>query len=169
MFEGQTYRRFGFQELCIGFAGRERDDQQTSRDGGVVTVTYAAGFNEHEKGMMARRILAVLNLTSSLELGRLENMVPLQATESDDAGFPSRPYCRLPGSQSLVIGYEGRCPVHGIFGKNGGFATTSYADELDRAGKEYMARRLVAALNYTRHFSARRLESVASLPELAGR
>jgi hypothetical protein len=153
MFKGFTYRRFGFNSLCIGFADRKREDDHTAKDGGVVTLTYASDLRPHEKEAMAKRLLGALNLASSFALDELECLTPLIDREADFGGFDVRAFCRLPASRNLVIGYDGRCPVHGVFGKNGGIALVTYADEIDPDHRPFMARRIVASLNYSRFLS----------------
>lgn len=153
MFDGQTYRRFGVSALCIGFTGRQRDDEHTCRDGGVVTLAYASEFSAADKAVMATRVLAVLNLTSQLTLNDLERAAPLAGLDPDYSGFCGRTFRQLEGSRNLVIAFADRCPVHGLFGKNGGFAMCNFADEIEQSHKPLMARRVVAALNYARNLS----------------
>lgn len=165
MFHGLTYRRFGLNGLCIGFADRQRSDLQTCKDGGVVTLTYASGYRSIEKDRMAKRMLVAMNLTAQFELEDLENAAPLAGPEPEFSGLDTRAICRLPGSSNLVIGFDGRCPVHGIFGKNGGFAMVTYADELEHSHRAFMARRIVAAMNYVRFIPIDSLDNF--MPEKA--
>lgn len=166
MYQGRLYRRFGINGHCIGFADRSRQDDQTCKDGGIVTVTYAAEFSQVEKTAMARRIVAAMNLTSAYTLEHLELAAPLAVPESDVGGVDARAFCRLPGARNLVIGFDGRCPVSGIFGKNGGFAMLAYADEIARSERDAMARRVVAAMNHTRGLSLKALEQRCDAPQL---
>lgn len=158
MYQGRLYRRFGLNGHCIGFADRSREDDLTCRDGGIVTVAYASEFNPAEKSRMAQRIVAAMNFASAYTLEELERIAPLLAPDASPVGVDTRAFCRLPGSRDLVIGFEGRCPVSGIFGKNGGFAMVSYADEIEQMEKDTMARRITAALNYTRRLPLSVLE-----------
>lgn len=158
MYQGRLYRRFGLNGHCIGFADRTREDEHTCRDGGIVTVTYAGEFSQAEKSGMARRILASMNLTSMFAVEDLEEIAPLPAPEFDRGLVDGRAFCRLPGPRNLIIGFEGRCPVSGIFGKNGGFAMVSYADEITHTEKEVMARRVLAAMNHSRFLPLNTLE-----------
>lgn len=160
MFDGRTYRRFGYQELCIGFAGQAREDEQTSTSGGVVSLHYS-NLTATEKKEMASRTLIALNVTAQFMLDELERAIPLS---SDSAGFVGYGFCgrkfrRLDTGMSLWIGFADRCPLHGVFGKNGAAGTILYADEIEHAVKALMARRVVAALNYVRNFPLGMLEA----------
>jgi len=162
MFDGLTYRRFGMNALCIGFTHQQRDDLQTSVDGGVVTLTYASEYRAVEKDRMAKRMLAALNLTSHFSLEGLENAKPLAWQDTSQGGVDTRAFCCLPGSRDLVIGFDGRCPMHGVFGKNGGFAMVTYADEIEQSHRTVMARRIVAAMNYARYVPLDSLDLVVA-------
>lgn len=159
MFHGKTYRRFGYEDLCIGFADQVRDDEKTCRSGGVISLHYGCLVGV-EKDQMAMRTFAALTMTTHFMLDELERAMPLAGDSSGYVGYGlcGRTFRRLDCGMDLWIGFADRCPLHGVFGKNGGAGAVHYADEIEHADKALMARRVVAALNYVRNFPLHELE-----------
>jgi len=73
MFKGIRYRLHGFKDLWI--APDERDGK------GVATVMYSQ-LRDADKPLMARRLLAALNMTSNMTLEELEAAEALPATDA---------------------------------------------------------------------------------------